>query len=1025
MFSFIHAGLTAALWSSVIIPSKSNRMPDRIIDLRSDTVTRPTLAMRTAMFETDVGDDVFGEDPTVLKLQSKMSILFKKESALFFPSGTMSNLAAIMSLCTRRGSEMIVGDSSQIFLQEYSGISQIAGVLPRCLKNQQDGTIHLDLIERAVRESSVNFPVTEVIALEDTHDFCGGRVLPLGYLKAVGEFAKDRGIDVHLDGARIWNAAVASKTPVHELVEGAGTVTVCLSKGLGAPSGSILLGSTELIDKARRYRKVLGGGMSQVGILAAAALEGIADFESGLLIPDHFKAKELAAAISNIAGFTVDVDAVETNIVVVGLDDGCPDAHVLAMLLKEINILVLPFGDKKLRLVTHRDILDADIRIIIMAFEGLMSKFFRGTVREQSTSSVQEPASRVLDPVQLPNMIDTSSRVTAEKSEYSRRLIERVLQNEKVFRPRLSSREIKEIVEGAEGIRVPAGDTVIRQGDPAQFFYIIESGRVDRISADGSSSKIKESLSDSGFFGEIALIYDAPRSATVTAAEETVLWRIHKKHFFFVCKSINQTAANMDTSERTSHPVLGETLVGVTRTAKRSTQPDFVDSSEDMLFGSSCSLFDDIVEIEAQVLLKDDALNDDCRNADAVIRQEQKQQQEQGQEGQSSAQVTINPTPARVSEVDDIQSEEVARGEGDDRVAGSQGDERDINMDMDMDMAIDTVTDTDADLENYEEVVIHGMSLSDEGFCVLLKGVVCERVLRLLVTPSDPMSDGLDRDQVDTSEAVTLLQLLQGIDVESILARDTLTAKFSESGLNRQHFVLRRVMIDHADSSKSFHALLLGSSLSSASSLGSEGAFAITVTPQSILQSAVQDTLQYPLSITSTSTFALPSLSLEQDSAAESPSTTVPCSKATSGDSRVDREVEILSAFEAIALALRHSSVIEVKSSLLQDESLSYTLEELPSYFPKLVKSDIPLEDGGRFRADYDSRSEIERLRRRLQEVTRQGQLDKVGSIKKQLEFYSNIEGKAIQIISSSPPPIIRAPAIDAMVPNEVENEVS
>ena len=1010
MFSFIHAGLTAALWSSVIIQSKSNRMPDRIIDLRSDTVTRPTLAMRTAMFETDVGDDVFGEDPTVLKLQSKMSILFKKESALFFPSGTMSNLAAIMSLCTRRGSEMIVGDSSQIFLQEHSGISQIAGVLPRCLKNQQDGTIHLDLLERAVRESSVNFPVTEVIALEDTHDFCGGRVLPVGYLKTVGEFAKGRGIDVHLDGARIWNAAIASKTPVHQLVEGAGTVTVCLSKGLGAPSGSILLGSTELIDKARRYRKVLGGGMSQVGILAAAALEGIADFESGLLIPDHIKAKELAAAISNIAGFNVDIDSVETNIVIVGLDDGCPEAHVLAMLLKEINILVLPFGDKKLRLVTHRDILDADIRMIIIAFEGLMSKFFRGTIREQSisTSSAQEPLSRVLDPVQLPNMIDSSSRVTAEKSEYSRRLIERVLQNENVFRPRLSSREIKEIVEGAEGIRVPAGDTVIRQGDPAQFFYIIESGRVDRISADGSSLKINESLSDSGYFGEVALIYDAPRSATVTAAEETVLWRIHKKHFFFVCKSVNVTAADMQTSERTAHPAFGEALVGVnTAVKKKSTQPDIMDITDDMLYGASCSLFDDIVEIEAQVLQNDTSFMEYPRKVDSGARQEEEQEGEETIE-----QVMINQAASHSSELGDLQSE------GDDKTAVGQGDEENIDIDINM--------DTDADMEHYEEVVIHGMSLSDDGFCVLLKGVVCERVLRLLVTPSDPMSDGLDRDQVDTSEAVTLLQLLQGIDVESILARDTLTAKFSETGLNRQHFVLKRVMIDHADSSKSFHALLLGSSLASASAsnLGSEGAFAITVTARNTQQPVVQDTATYAQSAAFAS--ALTPFLAEQESAVrEGTSTTLPCNKASSDDCRVDKEVEILSAFEAIALALRHSSVIEVKSSLLQDESLSYTLEELPSFFPKLVKSDIPLEDGGRFRADYDSRSEIERLQRRLQEVTRQGQLDKVGSIKKQLEFYSNIEGKAMQIISSSPPPIIRAPAIDALVPNEVENEVS
>ena len=244
--------------------------PGRVVDLRSDTVTRPSSAMRTAMFEAEVGDDVFGDDPTVLKLESRMSQLFQKESALFFPSGTMSNLAATMSWCTKRGSEMILGDSSHMFLYEQGGVAQLAGVLPRCLQNELDGSIHLHSIEKAVRQNNIHFPVTELIALEDTHNYCGGRVLPKGYLESVGAYARSRDIAVHLDGARIWNAAAASQTPLHEIVKGADSVSVCLSKGLGAPAGSVLLGPSAFIERARRSRKALGGGMRQVGILASA-----------------------------------------------------------------------------------------------------------------------------------------------------------------------------------------------------------------------------------------------------------------------------------------------------------------------------------------------------------------------------------------------------------------------------------------------------------------------------------------------------------------------------------------------------------------------------------------------------------------------------------------------------------------------------------------------------------------------------------------------------------------------------------
>jgi threonine aldolase len=237
----------------------STRIP-RMVDLRSDSVTRPTEAMRSAMFNAEVGDDVLGDDPTVSLLESKLSLMFEKESALFFPSGTMSNLAATMSWCGKRGSEMILGDSSQMFVKEQGGISQLAGVLPRCLNNNQDGTISLGSIEKSIRQNNIHFPVTELVALEDTHNICGGRVLPKGYLEAVGTLTSSQNIKLHLDGARIWNAAIASQLSLSEIVKGTDSVTVSLSKGLGAPSGSLLLGPKDFIDRARRCRKVLGGG---------------------------------------------------------------------------------------------------------------------------------------------------------------------------------------------------------------------------------------------------------------------------------------------------------------------------------------------------------------------------------------------------------------------------------------------------------------------------------------------------------------------------------------------------------------------------------------------------------------------------------------------------------------------------------------------------------------------------------------------------------------------------------------------
>ena len=326
------------------------------------------------------------------------------------------------------------------------------------------------------------------------------------------------------------------------------------------------------------------------------------------------------------------------------------------------------------------------------------------------------------------------------------------------------------------------------------------------------------------------------------------------------------------------------------------------------------------------------------------------------------------------------------------------------------------------DVQHFEEVVIHGMSLSDDGFCVLLRGAVCERVLRVLITPSDPMSDGLDRDQVDTSEAVTttLLQLLQGIDVETVLARDALATKFADARLARQQYVLQRVMIDNVDSMKNFHASLHGSSIPSGSanavSLKGDMAFPISVVPQHSFDHPIYETLTYS-SAPMASSDLMPST--EGVGALSSKSAMHSAGQRQQDDNRINKEVELESAFESIALALRHSAVLEVRSSLLQHESFSYSLEDPPSFFPKLVMSDVALKDRGRFGVDYDAHSEIERLQRRLQEAIRQGNMSKIDPILKQLDFYGHIDGKGLLVLP--PPPVFLAPVIDVVSLSQAE----
>lgn len=326
------------------------------VDLRSDTVTRPTPGMREAMMQAPVGDDVFNDDPTVNALQDKLAAMLGFEAALFVPTGTMSNFCAIVSHC-QRGEEYIVGQMAHCYRMEGGGAAVFGSVQPQPLDNQPDGTIDLAQIEANIKPDDAHFAITRLLALENT---LGGRVLPLAYLQQATELAKSRGLSTHLDGARLFNAAVkqasqAGGDPYAEAGKIAGlfdSVSVCLSKGLGAPAGSVLCGSRKLIDRAHRWRKMAGGGMRQAGFLAAAGIYAL-DHHVHRLASDHTLAQRFAAGIAGIDGLKVEQP--QTNIVFVDLEGAAKvRAEEFVAHVKSQGVRVA--GLYKLRFVTHLDV---------------------------------------------------------------------------------------------------------------------------------------------------------------------------------------------------------------------------------------------------------------------------------------------------------------------------------------------------------------------------------------------------------------------------------------------------------------------------------------------------------------------------------------------------------------------------------------------------------------------------------------------------------------------------------------------
>ena len=342
------------------------------IDLRSDTVTQPTPQMREAMATAAVGDDVYAEDPTINRLQELAAGMMGMEAGLFVPSGTMGNLTAVLSHC-QRGDEIIIGNRNHIFLHEAGGISVLGGVHSCQLRNRPDGSLALEEIAAAIRADDPHEPRTRLICLENTHNACGGTFHSPDYIRQVVEFAHQRGLSVHLDGARIFNAAVAQGVEARELASPADSVSFCLSKGLCAPVGSVLCGSKPFIARAVRWRKMLGGGMRQAGILAAA---GIVALETMVkrLGDDHVRAKKLAEGLKSIEGMILQYENPSTNMVFLTLKPEVPfSTREFMERMKGCGVLVDAEGDRYFRLVTHFWIDDAMVERTVTAFHDVLN----------------------------------------------------------------------------------------------------------------------------------------------------------------------------------------------------------------------------------------------------------------------------------------------------------------------------------------------------------------------------------------------------------------------------------------------------------------------------------------------------------------------------------------------------------------------------------------------------------------------------------------------------------------------------
>lgn len=336
----------------------------QFIDLRSDTVTKPDFEMKQAMSIAEVGDDVFRDDPTVIKLEDMAAKLFGKESALFLPSGTQSNLVALLTHC-ERGDEFIVGQEAHTYLYEGGGGACLGGIQPQPILQNTDGTLDLGIVKSLIKPDDYHFARTKLLCLENT---TWGKVLPLDYLAKAGDLARDNNLKIHLDGARVFNASVDQGSSLIDIASPFDSISACLSKGLGAPAGTVLVGSYKFIKEARRWRKVLGGGMRQSGILAAAGIHALKN-NINRLAEDHSNAIALADGLNGISDIMV--ESVSTNMIFITCAEEKRDGIVDC--LKSKNILVTGFSGPRLRLVTHKDIDKSSVTLVIEAFKEYFS----------------------------------------------------------------------------------------------------------------------------------------------------------------------------------------------------------------------------------------------------------------------------------------------------------------------------------------------------------------------------------------------------------------------------------------------------------------------------------------------------------------------------------------------------------------------------------------------------------------------------------------------------------------------------
>jgi len=328
--------------------------------------------MRDAIYHAELGDDVFGEDPTTNRLEKMAAERMGKEAAMMVASGTMGNLVCVLTHCNR-GEEVILGDQSHTFVYEAGGMSAVGGIHPHTIPNQADGTIRLEDIEAAIRGSNVHFPRSRLICLENTHNRCNGSALSPHYMESVAKLAGERGLRVHLDGARVFNAAIALGIDVTELTRHADSLSFCLSKGLSSPVGSVICGTSQFIAEAHRNRKVLGGGMRQSGIIAAAGIEAL-EHMVDRLAEDHENARRLAEGIAHIPGLSIELNRIQTNIVYFDMADKQFDTGTLVTQLAGQGVKMLQVGPGRLRAVTHYGISTDDIDFALAAISEAMAK---------------------------------------------------------------------------------------------------------------------------------------------------------------------------------------------------------------------------------------------------------------------------------------------------------------------------------------------------------------------------------------------------------------------------------------------------------------------------------------------------------------------------------------------------------------------------------------------------------------------------------------------------------------------------